>query len=202
MKKILLITLLSMCLFSCKENTIRTTKEIEPEKDYREVTYDTTFHYGFTQIKYELKTKDYTLSYYITQSFDTWYPKLEFNVPLGEDYRLTIDNRDLFYEKYHDGSGSGLKDGFNAKAANGGDCKDCVSDVKYTKAYDRHIGSDFEVYIINEMKNAKKVTLQLVGEKPRELKIQKDAAEFITAYNKSLTTKVDWKQLEKDKYKQ
>lgn len=127
---------------------------------------------------------------------------MEFNVPLGKDYRITIDGKDLFFEKYHDGSGSGLKDGFSAIAANGVDYKDCVSDIKYVKIYDKLNGINFESYIINEMKSATKVTLQVVGEKPRELKIQKDAAEFMLTYNKSVATKVDWRQLEKNKYKQ
>lgn len=170
------------------------------EENFRKITYDTLFEYS-TKIEYKLQTKDYTLSYDRTEGFD-WYSNLEFNVPLGKDYRLNIDGKDLFFEKYSDGSGSGLKDGLNAIAANGSKYIDCISDTKYVKEYDRINGINFEAYIINEMKNAKKVTLQVVGEKPKELKIQKDATEFMLAYNKSIATKVDWKQLAKDKYKQ
>jgi hypothetical protein len=184
-----------LTLNSCK-NDVNTKKEKIVEKEYLEITYDTLFEYS-TEIEYELVTKDYVFSYNISKMIDnTWFSKLEFNVPLGKDYRLTIDGKELYYEKYHDGSGSGFKDASNAITGN-----KSASFPKYTKAYMKHIGGSFDAYIINEMKNAKKVTLQVVGEKPKELKIQKDAAEFMSAYNKSISTKVDWVQLEKNKYK-
>jgi hypothetical protein len=194
-----LALILVVTLNSCKTDTNVNTEKVVG-KEYREITYDTLFEYS-AQIEYVLKTKDYVFSYHISKGFDTWYSDLEFNVPLGKDYRLNIDGKELYYEKYHDGSGSGLKDGFNAIAANGSKCTDCISDTKYIKEYDRINGINFEVYIINQMRNAKKVTLQVVGEKPKELKIQKDATEFMLAYNKSTSIKVDWIQLEKDKYK-
>lgn len=205
MKKLFLVSLLLgifVTLFSCKDTSTKSTKsfQMSDSKPLRRITYDTIYKYSM--IEYKLTTADYVLSYSKRKGSDIWYSSLEFSVPSGKDYRLNIDGRDLFFEKYYDGSGSGLKDGFNAMASNGQECEDCVSDPKYTREYNRTSGIDFEYYIINEIKNSKIVTIQIVGETPKILNnIQKDSEEFMKAYSTSKSINIDWREIEKNRYK-